>query len=105
MSQLTKNKDYTALSYINNSRVINRIQRDVEGIGRRYLHEFNDGATLTLLRGRLEKYLSEWVQNRTLNYALVSVESDPIYDNVVNVGLEVKFTGTIEIISVDIVIQ
>jgi hypothetical protein len=105
MSQLTKNEEYTALSYINNSRVINRIQRDVESIGRRYLHEFNDGPTLTLLKGRLEKYLGEWVQNRTLNFALVSVEADPLYDNVVNVGLEVKFTGTIEIISVDIVIQ
>jgi len=105
MSQLTSSEESTALSYVNNIRVINRIERDIELLGRRFLFEFNDATTLKEMKSQLDIYITEWIQNRTLNYAEVTVSADDLYDNIVNVGLEIKFTGTIEVISIDIVIE
>jgi hypothetical protein len=57
------------------------------------------------MRNALNRYVSEWIQNRTLSFATVDVQKDEISDERVNVGLNIRFTGTIEIISIDIVIE
>jgi hypothetical protein len=105
MSQSTKEPLNTALKFLNNVRVANRMVRDLENLGREYLFEFNDTATLNNMRNALNRYVSEWIQNRTLSFATVDVQKDEISDERVNVGLNIRFTGTIEIISIDIVIE
>lgn len=105
MSQLTKETADTSLKFVNNVRALNRMVRDIEELGREYLFEFNDAATLSNMSTALNRYLTEWIQNRTLSYGEVLVESDQFSAERVNVKMNIKFTGTIEIISVDIVIE
>ena len=47
MSQLTGEPENTALRFINNVRVANKMVRDLENLGREYLFEFNDATTLS----------------------------------------------------------
>jgi hypothetical protein len=105
MSQLTKEGENTALRFLNNVRVVNKMVRELEALGREYLFEFNDTATLLNMRNVLNRYVTEWIQNRTLNVAVVDVQKDPLSDEKVNVTLTIRFTGTIEIISIDITIE
>ncbi len=105
MSQRTKEDDETALRFLNNVRVVNRMSRDLENLGREYLFEFNDSATLTNLRNALNRYVSEWIQNRTLSLGTVDVQKNATSDERVDVTLNIRFTGTIEIISIDIVVE
>lgn len=103
MCQLTRSAFQTALSYVNNSMVTNRIARELRDLGREYLFEFNDSTTLNNLSNVLNKYLTSWIQNRTLSSA--GVEVTKISDNTVNIALNIRFTGTIEIISLDITVE
>jgi hypothetical protein len=105
MSQSTKESDETALRFLNNVRVTNRMVRDLEDLGREYLFEFNDSATLTNLRNALSRYVTEWIQNRTLSLGTVDVRKSEQSDERVDVTLNIRFTGTIEIISIDITIE
>jgi hypothetical protein len=105
MSQLTGEPENTALRFINNVRVTNKMIRDLENLGREYLFEFNDATTLSNMRAALNRYVTEWVQNRTLSFADVTVEPDEFSDERVNVTLTIRFTGTIEVISIDITIE
>jgi len=105
MSQLTSESENTALRFLNNVRVTNRMIRELENIGRDYLFEFNDSATLNNMRNALTRYVNGWIQNRTLNFGTVTVEPDQFFDERVSVGLNIRFTGTIEIISIDITIE
>jgi hypothetical protein len=107
MSQLagSSSNEETALKFLNNLRSLNRIARDLENLGRRYLFEFNDAITLNNMRTILNRYLNDWVQNRTLSLATLDVARDQFDEERVNVALNIRFTGTIEIISIDIVIQ
>lgn len=103
MCQLTRGEEDTALSYVNNSRTTSKIARDIEMIGRKYLFEFNDTATLSNMSSEMNKYLNEWVQKRTLSYYNLDLSSTD--HNRVEVQLGIKFTGTIEIIAVSITIE
>jgi hypothetical protein len=105
MSQSTKEDQNTSLRFLNNVRVVNRMVRELENLGRDYLFEFNDTATLNNMRNALTRYVNNWIQNRTLNFGTVTVEKDEFSDERVNVGLNIRFTGTIEIISIDITIE
>ena len=105
MSQLTGEVENTALRFINNVRVVNKMVRDLENLGREYLFEFNDATTLNNMRAALNRYVTEWIQNRTLNFAEVTVTPNAQIDERVDVTLTIKFTGTIEIISIDITIE
>lgn len=109
MSQRTHDgstdEDYTALSFINNSRVLERIKKDLRALGREYLFEFNDATTLANMSAVLNRYLSTWISNRTLTYAEAFVTKNPNSDEAVDVELVVKFNGTIEVITIDITIE
>ena len=105
MSQLTGEAENTSLRFINNVRVTNKIVRELEELGRRYLFEFNDTITLTNMRNALNRYVTEWIQNRTLSLANVIVEKAPYSDERVNVNLTIKFVGIIDVISIDITIE
>jgi hypothetical protein len=95
----------TALRFLNNTRVVNRMVRELENLGREYLFEFNDATTLKNMSSALNRYVGEWIQNRTLSYGLVTVDKNPFSDEKVDVNLNIKFTGTIEIISIAITIE
>jgi hypothetical protein len=103
MCQLTRGESNTALSYVNNSRTTNKIARDIEMIGRKYLFEFNDSTTIGNMNNEMNKYLNEWVQKRTLSYYNLDIVT--VDHNMVEVNLNIKFTGTIEIIAVSITIE
>lgn len=97
--------EYTALSFLNNSRVLEKMKRELERLGREYLFEFNDSITLTNMSKVLNKYVGQWVANRTLSYGEVEVAKNPYSDEAVDVRLNIRFNGTIEVISVDITIE
>ncbi len=97
--------EYTALSFLNNSRSLAKMVKELEKVGREYLFEFNDATTLANMRNALNRYMGEWVSNRTLNFAEVDVAASEYSDEAVDVTLNIRFTGTIEVISVDIIIE
>jgi len=105
MSQRTGEANDTALQFINNVRTLNRITRDLEWLGKEYLFEFNDLTTLLNMQNALKRYITGWIQNRTLAYGEVEVSKNPYSDERVDVKLNIKFTGTIEIISIEITIE
>lgn len=105
MSQRTGEQEDTALQFINNVRTLNRMVRDLELLGREYLFEFNDATTLLNMENALKRYVTSWIQNRTLSLGDVQVSKNPYSDERVDVKLNIKFTGTIEIISIDITIE
>ena len=96
---------FTALSFLNNIRCLQRMKHELVRLGRSYLFEFNDSITLSKMSSVLNKYMNEWVSNRTLNYAYVNVQKNPYSDEAVDVTMDVRFTGTIEVISVEITIR
>lgn len=96
---------YTGLSFINNSRVLCRMVHDLTELGRDYLYEFNDSITLSNMSSVLNKYVTEWISNRTLSYGTVVVSKSSYSDEAVNVQLNIKFQGTIEVISIDIIVE
>lgn len=97
--------EYTALSFLNNSRTLERMKKELEKLGREYLFEFNDSVTLANMSNVLNKYIGQWIANRTLSYGLVEVAKNPYSDEAVDVRLNIRFNGTIEVISVDITIE
>lgn len=96
---------FTALSFLNNIRCLQRMKHELVRLGRSYLFEFNDSITLSKMSSVLNKYMNEWVSNRTLNYAYVNVQKNPNSDEAVDVTMDIRFTGTIEVISVEITIR
>jgi len=105
MSQSTRAPIDTALRFVNNVRVANKMARELENLGRNYLFEFNDSITLKNMSNVLNRYVGEWIQNRTLSYGLVTVDKNEFSDEKVDVTLNIRFTGTIEIISIAITIE
>ena len=102
MSQSTSQKENNALRFLNASRSLNKISRDVESIGRNYLHEMTTVTSLNNLHDAISNYLNAWVQNRSLKKCLVNVYADEFDDTLVHIILDIQFSGTIEIISVEI---
>lgn len=103
-SQLTSKANRTALSFINNTRVLLQIKRDVELMAEGYQFEFNDNQTLTAFNTRLNDYLDTWLSNRACSTILGTVYASA-YDRQngkANVRIELTFTGTIEQISIEI---
>lgn len=97
--------NYTALSFLNNVRVLEKMKKDITELGRRYLYEFNDSTTLSKMSNVLNKYIANWVANRTLSSGTVTVSKNPYTNEAVDVEVTIKFNGTIEVISVNITIE
>lgn len=97
--------EYTALSFLNNSRVLEKMKKDLERIGRTYLFEFNDSTTLAQMSNVLNRYVTTWISNRTLASGVVTVAKNEYSDEAVDITLTIRFNGTIEVISVDITIE
>jgi hypothetical protein len=111
MSNETYHKDYdegvtgTALDFINNARVVCKMRQDLREIGRNYLHELNDAETLSQMKAEMNKYVNQWVLNRALSAGEVTVARSQLTEEEIDVTLSIKFTGTIEFISIGIDVQ
>jgi len=109
MSQRTRDggddDDFTALSFLNNSRTAKYIARECNLMGRDYLHEYNDSATISYMSSALNKYVNTWVSNRALESATVTVESDAYSTEEVDAVLTMKFTSITEVISIDLILE
>jgi hypothetical protein len=83
----------------------NIIVKELERLGREYLFEYNDAITLANLRKSLNSYVQDYIVNNTLSYASVNVEKDPTSPETLNIQLNVKFVGTIEVIKIDLTVE
>jgi hypothetical protein len=106
-SQLTSQTANSALSDINNVRSILRMQRDVENMVSDDRFKFNDATTLDSMNYDLNQYLQKWVANRACSKISGTVyRSD--YDRqqrIARVKIELTFTGIIERIFVDFIVN
>jgi len=111
MSQLTATgtNDDTALKFVNNERALLKMKRQLETAARKYLHEFNDSITIDNIQNVLNTTIANWIQNRTLSYASVDILNSTVDESLspeeLSIKLNVKFTGTIEVISIDITVD
>lgn len=106
-TQRTSQIQNSALSDINNVRVLMRIRRDVERIGLDYRFEFNDAETHESLSYALNQYLQKWVANRACTYVKATVYASD-YDKqqrIVRVKIELQFNGVIERVFTDITVN
>jgi hypothetical protein len=106
-NQRTKERaaDNTALQFINNSLLTNRLVKDVERMAREYLFEYNDAVTISTITKDINRYLSTYVEKRALAYAVVEIQKNPYSDEQLDITLNIKFNGTVEVISIEITIQ
>lgn len=106
-TQLTSQTMNSALSNINNVRALLRIQREVEAMVDEYRDEFNDSITHESMSYNLNNMLQRWTANRACKTISGSVYASD-YDRqqkLVRVKVEMVFTGLIERIFVDFIIN
>lgn len=106
-SQLTSQVQNSALSDISNVRAILRMRRDVESMMDEYKFEFNDSITHESMNYNLNNYLQKWVANRCCSTISGTVYASD-YDRqqkIARVKIELTFTGIIERIFVDFVVN
>jgi len=106
-TQLTSQKATSALSNINNVRVLLKIQRDAELMMEDYQFEFNDPNTLTIAQSNLNGYLQKWVTNKACTSISGTVYASE-YDRkqkVARVRIELEFNSTIERIFISLTVN
>lgn len=106
-SQSTSQLVNSALSDISHVRTLLRIRRDVENLVADYLFEFNDATTWGQMEYSVNGYLQRWIANRALTTAKGTVYASE-YDRqqrIVRVKIELVFTGLIERVMVDLVVN
>lgn len=103
MSQLTAQGANTALSNINNMRVLLRMIRNVEEISENYFFEFANASTLANFQASINNYLSTWVANGACTTCSGSVYQNAydVAQKIVRVRVEIVFTGIIERIVIE----
>jgi hypothetical protein len=107
MSQSTSQFVNSALSDISHVRTLLRIRRKLEEIGEQFQFEFNDSSTWGQMEYSVNSYLQEWVNNRALATAkgIVYASEYDRQQRIVRVKAEVTFTGLIERVLIDIVVN
>lgn len=106
-TQSTSQIQNSALSDINNVRVILAIKREVNAMMADYRMEFNDTGTYDSMSYDLNNYLEKWLSNRACSTISGSVFASD-YDRqqkLARVAIELTFTGIIERIAVQIVVN
>jgi hypothetical protein len=106
-SQLTTQFANSALSDISHVRALLRIRRDLENMVENYQFEFNDPTTWDSMQYSVNSYMQRWISNRCLESANAVVYASK-YDRqqrVVRVKVDVVFTGLIERVMIDLVVN
>lgn len=95
----------TALQFANNALMTNKIVKELGTLAREYLFEYNDAITLANIRKTLNVYISNYVAARVLQYAVIDVQKNPFSEEAIDISINIKYTGTIEVISIDLTIE
>lgn len=106
-TQLTSQAQNSALSDINNARVILRIKREVEAIAADYRMEFNDSITHDSLNYDVNNALQKWVSNRACSSISGTVYASD-YDRqnkLARIDIQLTFTGIMERIAISITVN
>lgn len=106
-SQSTSQFANSALSDISHVRTLLRIRRDLENLVENFQFEFNDPTTWDSMQYQASSYMTQWVSNRALESATATVYASA-YDRqqrIVRLKVEVVFTGLIERVMVDLVVN
>jgi hypothetical protein len=106
-TNLTSQNVVSALSNLNNVRVLLRIQREVENLSKQYQFEFNDTETIESFQFNLNGYLNQWVQNRACDSISGNVYASQ-YDRqnkIVRVKIEMTFNSIIERVFIDLIVN
>ena len=106
-SQSTCQFANSALSDISHVRALLRMRRDIENMMEAYLFEFNDATTWDSMQYNVTSYMERWVSNRCLESfnALVYASKYDRQQRIVRVKVEVVFTGVIERVMIDLVVN
>lgn len=106
MSDLTCNKSNNILDRMYAARTLIKIKKDLELIGRRVLHEYNDSLVQARLMAECDAYLSTWLQNGALSSAYVDIidytRRPSLSDTELVVAINVKFKNTIDVVPFEI---
>jgi hypothetical protein len=103
MSQLTSQYKTSALSNINNVRVLMRMVRSIEELSQNYYFEFPNQATLNSFNTNIANILSEWVANGACSVARGTAYQNA-YDKeqkIARVRVDVVFNNVIERILIE----
>lgn len=106
-TQLTSQTVNSALSNLNNVRALMRIKRDSEFLVDEYRDEFNDALTHESMSYSLNNYLQKWVSNRcckSISGAVYASDYDRL-QKIARVKVEMSFTGLIERIFLDFIVN
>ena len=106
-TQSTSQIQTSALSDINNVRVILAIKREVNAMMADYRMEFNDNITYDSANYDLNNYLQKWTGNRACSSISGTIFASD-YDRqqkLARVAIELTFTGIIERIAIQIVVN
>ena len=102
MTQVTSQEMTSALSNINNMRVLLKMVRAVEEISEGYYFEFANSITLNNFQNAINNYLQTWITNGACTVAAGTVYQNAydVEQKIVRVNIELVFTGIIERISI-----
>lgn len=103
-TNLTSQVKTSALSNINNVRVLIKIIKQVEKRAKNYRHEFSDDHTLSNFKADLSIIESEWVNNRACTELVITPYQDAydIQQKTCRVAINIVFNGTIERIIIEV---
>lgn len=106
-TNLTSQVATSALSSINNVRVLIRIIKQIEKRARVYRHEFNDEMTLSNFAADLKIIESEWTNNRACtSLTITPYQTDyDVLQKTCRVAVSVVFNGTIERIIIEVSVE
>lgn len=103
-TNLTSQLTTSALSNINNVRVLIRLIKQIESRSRHYRHEFSDSTTLSSFASSLQIIETEWVNNRACtSLSIQPYQTDyDIQQKTCRVSVDIQFNGTIERIIIEV---
>lgn len=106
-TQSTSQAETSALSNINNMRVLMKIKREVSRMMSDFRFEYNDEATYQSANYSLNGYLQQWVANRactSISGTMYASEYDKL-QKIARVDIQLTFNGVIERIAIQIVVN
>jgi hypothetical protein len=106
-TQLTSQAQNSALSDINNARVILKIKREVEALAADYRMEFNDSITHDSLNYDVNSVLQKWVANRACSSisGIVYASDYDRQNKLARIDIQLTFTGIMERIAISITVN
>lgn len=106
-TQLTSQAQNSALSDINNVRVLLRIKRETEALAADYRMEFNDSTTHDSMSYDVNALLQKWVANRACSSisATVSASDYDRQNKLARINISLVFTGIMERIAISITVN